>query len=210
MRIGKSDCMYGTAVSVARVTESRGSQAVCLERERRRKRSEYGPSPGLLQYQRFSKPRDRYIRVCPFSEATGSCCSRKDSSPTADGCVAGTNGRAGSGKTRAGGMGIGVLFQGWLCRATTPPICPVRIGCRCLGQLGRVMAKKEEGCCVSGREPDRQTERRRSPNEAFMHGREYPAVHPPPWLLQARTAGGSGCGSNAGMMSMSVPSHGQM
>lgn len=40
----------------------------------------------------------------------------------------------------------------------------------------------------------------------FMHGRERPAVHPSPWLLQAQPDG-SGGGSTAGM-SMTGPDNG--
>jgi hypothetical protein len=58
---------------------------------------------------------------------------------------------------------------------------------------------KKEGCCMSGRRPDGQTEWQRSPNEVFMHGREYTApcrTHSLPGNLQARTAAG---GNTAGV-----------
>jgi hypothetical protein len=73
----------------------------------------------------------------------------------------------------------------------TADVCPVQIGCRCLEQRKQVKAKNE-GCRMSGRGPDRQTERRRSPNEAFMHGREYTApCGTLPSLAPASTDGGT-------------------
>lgn len=80
----------------------------------------------------------------PFSEALSFPAAKKIRRPQQRGCVPGTNGRAGSGRQRAEGMGIGVLLQGWPCRATTPPnVASFRTGCRCVEQLGRVKAKKK-------------------------------------------------------------------
>lgn len=87
----------------------------------------------------------------------------------------------------------------------TADVCPIQIGCRCLEQLERVKVKKE-GCCMSGRRPDGQTERRRSPNgySCTTENTQHPAVHTPlpaPWQ-PASTDGGTAAGGNTAGVSM--------
>jgi hypothetical protein len=78
----------------------------------------------------------------------------------------------------------------------TADVCFVQIGCRCLWQLKQVKAKKER-CRMSGRGPDRQIERRRSPHEVLMHGQEYTAPRGTlPSLAPASTDGGTAAGGS--------------
>ena len=132
--------MYGTAVSEARggalvpriVRRSSSRARVPLPEG---KRSECTHA-GLLRYQGFSKSRDRFIKCAPFREHCLSLQQRKKIRRLQQvAVVMGANGRAGSGETRARGDGDWCLVQGWPRRATTPPMCPVRIGCRCVEQM---------------------------------------------------------------------------
>lgn len=112
MQIENGDCMYGTAVSEARGAEAVpgvGSLFVLCVR---------APSAAsILQAQTKQRPDrrcsvpnfqnpDRLVRMCPFFGNTVIPGSEKDSSPAAEGCVTGTNGRAGSEDNAPRGWGL--------------------------------------------------------------------------------------------------------
>ncbi len=175
-----------------------------------RERGEYRADGAVSEI--FPRCRPPHQRMPLFGNPQSpGCKGKKDSSATAVGCETGANGRAGSGRRAPEGMGIGVVVQGWPCCATTPPMWPLRIGCRCVRQLGRVKARAEEGCGVSdagGRIV------KLDGGAVFMHdgGREHsrPAV----WTsirtynpslpgsckqLQRRSDSSCGCSCTAGM-----------
>jgi hypothetical protein len=123
-----------------------------------RERSEYQADGAVSEIFPRSRPPHQRMPLFGITLVSWLQVKKKDSSPTAAGCDTGANGRAGSGRRAPEGMGIGVAVQGWPCCATTPPMRPLRIGYRCVKQLGRVRAKAE-GCGVSAARgwPNRQT-----------------------------------------------------
>jgi hypothetical protein len=89
-----------------------------------RKRSEY--TPGCCGIRDFQNPETASSDVPLFGSTVSPCSSEKRFVACSRWAVVmGTNGRAGSGETRARGDGDWCLVQGWPRRATTPPMCLV-------------------------------------------------------------------------------------
>lgn len=134
--------MYGTAVSEARgeafVPEYCTPFVLSLRECRSLSANEVSTRRVAAVSKIFKIPRPLH-QLCPFSEALSLYLQlrKKIRRLQQRAVVTGTNGRAGSGETRAREHGDWCLVQGWLRRATTPPMCPVRIGCRCVEQMGQ-------------------------------------------------------------------------
>jgi hypothetical protein len=132
----------------------------------------------------FKIPRPLH-QVCPFSGALSLlAAAKKDSSPAVGGC--------GDGDQWSSGIWRDARPRGWglvscprlaaSCHHTADVSCSNRL------PVCRADEGKKEGCRVTGRKHDRQTERRRSANGAFMHGREHLGVYHPS-LPSASTSG---------------------
>ncbi len=136
----------------------------------------------------FSQSRPLHQSAPLIGGNTASPGCRKDPLPAVEGCVTGTNGRAGSERQAPREWGLAFWSRlAVLCHHTAEMASPNGLPLRQAAGAGE--GKKRRLLCEWPRSRIVKLNGGGLLMRVFMHGRERPAVTPPPWLLQAQPDG---------------------